>query len=511
MLSRSLTLQQVVNVSPKAARTIETRSLLAASSLFRRHEALQTCLGNATVLDSLVDQCKALGVLVDVPVQYEVSNVMWDQGEMVSSIQVLQDVLANSDLNAQTIPVVRPVLLARLGHRVSEARLEKPDEIISNYLVPAIQELHGHADGLEAGQVYHEFAAFCDQQLQNSDNREDMDRVQKLRDSKENEVRVLEKMLKAATSQSPERSRLKHDLNRAKLWLELDSHEYDRLRDGRQTLLQRSLENYLLCLKSCDAFDNDALRFSALWLESSENDAANDTVSKYLKLVPSGKFATLMNQWTSRLLELETSFQKLLTTLVCRICVDHPYHGMYHIFSSSKSKTGRDRTAISRYNAANNIVTALKANPKISHTWLAIHNTSINYVRFAGEKTEDGSMKQGARIALRRLLHGQRLEQDIKTLKVPPATMKIALRPNSDYSDIPVIQRYQSEFTIASGVSMPKILTVLASNGRKYKQLVSNSQPRLTSELIISSSKAAMTTFDRMQSWSKFSSKLMIS
>lgn len=114
MLSKSLNLQQVLNVSPKDARTIEMRALLASSALLRQQEAFQACVGNATVLDMLVGRCKSLSLSVDVAAQYEVSNVMWDQTEMVSSIQVLQDIVENANLNAQAIPVARPVLLARL-------------------------------------------------------------------------------------------------------------------------------------------------------------------------------------------------------------------------------------------------------------------------------------------------------------------------------------------------------------------------------------------------------------
>lgn len=48
-----------------------------------------------------------------------------------------------------------------------------------NYLKPAITALKGKYEGPNAGLVLHEFAFFCDKQLQNPDARTDFDRVTK--------------------------------------------------------------------------------------------------------------------------------------------------------------------------------------------------------------------------------------------------------------------------------------------------------------------------------------------
>jgi serine-protein kinase ATM len=50
--------------------------------------------------------------------------------------------------------------------------------------------------------------------------------------------------------------------------------------------------------------------------------------------------------------------------------------------------------------------------------------------------------------------------------------MQIDFAADMDYSKVPVMTRFESVMTIASGVSAPKILTAIASNGEKYKQLV---------------------------------------
>lgn len=490
-LSKKPKLQELLKTYPRDARSLESHLLLASSHMSRAHGAIQNALSTVTYLTELVKPCKEVGVDISAAVRLASANVLWDQGEMTASIRVLQDLQGLLDSHVQLIEVSKPELLAKLvsiestrythfpitdrvqGHQMSEARLEKPDEIITRYLRPAIKELRGESEGDEAGVVFHEFASFCDKQLQNADGLEDFQRIQKLRERKDAEVGDLDKMIKSASSQAKERDNLKNYRAKAKQWFDIDDREFQRLRESRQTFLRQSLENYLLCLKACDKYENDALRFSALWLENYESDIANEAVSRHVGQVGSRKFAALMNQWSSRLLEKPGQFQSLLSSLVLRICLDHPYHGMYQIFTGFKTK-GKDDAAVKRHAAASNIVQELKASKIQNSTWVALHNTNLVFVKFAIERLDDPAIKQGSKVPLRRFATGQRIEQDIQKSRVPPPTMKIELRPDCDYRDVPVIARFEPQFTVASGISMPKIITAIGTDGLKYKQLVSH-------------------------------------
>lgn len=371
------------------------------------------------------------------------------------------------------------------GHQISEARLEKPDEIVKTYLGPAIKELHGISDGDEAGEVFYEFASFCDQQLQNPDSLEDFQRIQKLREQKEAEVHGLDQMIKSAGSQSTEKQNYKNFRAKAKLWFDLDDREFQRLRETRQTFLRQSIENYLVCLRASDKYDNAALRFSALWLENYNSEIANAAVAKHIGDVGSRKFAALMNQWSSRLLKVVGHFQSLLFKLVLRLCMDHPYHSMYQIFASSKTKAAKDEVAMGRYNAANEIVEQLKANRRISHIWLALHNTNAHFVHLAAERLDDPSIKPGSKVSLRQSPAGQKVESDVQKQRVPPPTMTLPLRPDCDYTRVPTIARFQPEYTVASGISMPKIITAIGTDGLKYKQLFKGGNDDLRQDAIM--------------------------
>ena len=319
--------------------------------------------------------------------------------------------------------------------------------------------------------MFHEFASFCDKQLQNPDSLEDFKRIETLRARKEAEIKDLDSLAKSAGSQQKERDVVRNMRSKAKKWFDLDDREYQRLKEERSSLLSQSLENYLLCLQASDEYDNDVLRFSALWLEFSEEEAANVAVKRQIQLVPSRKFASLIHQWTSRQLNVDDEFQYILSDLILRICNDHPFHGMYNIFTSSKSKTANDPVSLSRNAAAAKVVGELKSHKRTGPTWVAVHNSNVNYVRFAAERVEKA--KQNMKMALSQTTHGRKLEQDARSSNIPPPTMKIQLRADCDYRGLPTIHKYSPNFSFASGISMPKVVTAIASDGRKHKQLVS--------------------------------------
>jgi ataxia telangiectasia mutated family protein len=471
-LSQQSYLRDILGVGAPETRLVEVQTSLLTSQLNRAHGALQEGLKSATYLASLIEPCRSLGINIEASAHLEAADALWEQGEMASSIGMLQLLEQNSALSKQHIPIGKSDLLAKIGYQVSVARLEKPDRIIEKYLTPALKELKGKAKGNEAGQVFHEFAVFCDQQLQDLDTMEDLDRLRTLKEMKESEVRDLKKMSSSATTVI-EKQKYHSHLIKAKQWLKLDEEEYRRLSSSNAELLRQSLENYLLSLTASDDHNNDALRFTALWLQNSELDIANNSVTKYLHDVPSRKFATLMNQLTSRLLDNSAQFQQLLFSLVLKICKDHPYHGMYQIYSGSNTKSNnKDETAMSRLSATRKVGAKLSTHTKSAKVWSAISSTSKLYCQLAAESNES-KFRAGQKIMLKNSLAGTSLSSMLPRFPIPPPTMQVDIAVDLDYSHVPTMSKLEPQISIASGVSAPKIITVIANNGAKYKQLVS--------------------------------------
>jgi ataxia telangiectasia mutated family protein len=276
------------------------------------------------------------------------------------------------------------------------------------------------------------------------------------------------------------RDNYKRSAQRAKNWYNLDHAEYERLFKGREQFLRQCLENYLLSLQASDEYNNDALRVFSLWLEHSDTPLANEAVKPYLKNVPSGKFALLMNQLSSRLQAESTEFQKLLSELVFRICVQHPYHGMHQIFAiqmklgnvtREDAVRSRDELAKSRQRAASLIAQSLSNHKTARAYWAAIFQSNSLYHELAMFKN-DADNRQGRDILLEKYPEAKALVKKIPHLRVPPATLQIEVRPNCDYSDLPKITSFKPRMSIANGLSAPKVITAIGDDGKPYKQLV---------------------------------------
>ncbi|KAI1376713.1 hypothetical protein F4677DRAFT_71362 [Hypoxylon crocopeplum] len=493
VLAQTSQRRDMTKINPPEATLAQIKSMLLSSSVYRYHKATQESLNIATSLTDLVLPSADLGLHLDSVAKFEAAESLWDHGEMTSSIRMLQSIDGDTNFKKQTIPISRPDLLAKTGYQISVAKLEKPEVIQKDYLQPALKELRGKNDGQEAGKVYHQFAMFCDEQLQNPDGLEDLARLQHLRRGKSEEVAQL-KGLVSNTRESQTKQKYQNHLLKAKQWLELDEQELRRVEQSRIEFVRLSLENYLFSLAASDEHNNDALRFAALWLERSGEDFTNEAVRKYIDKVATHKFAPLMNQLTSRLLDQYNLFQKLLIELVYRICVDHPYHGMYQIWSGWRSRPNKqDDVAVLRQKATEKVSKRLALTDSVSVLWTAIDKTSKAYHALATER-DPSRYKAGQKIAVRDSGGGASLASALAKWHIPPPTMQIELSASRNYSHVPYISKVEPNMSIASGVSAPKIITVVGSNGERFKQLVKGGNDDLRQDAIMEQVFAAVSS-----------------
>lgn len=308
----------------------------------------------------------------------------------------------------------------------------------------------------------------------------DLPRLRKARDQRQKEVQGLEELLKKA--KSPEKRRFEHEVGKAKKWFAIENNEYERLRRARQSYLSESLKNYLLSLSCSNDHDNDVLRFFSIWLDFAEDSLANKAVKEAIDKVPSAKFVVLINQLTSRLQTEKTAFQDLLTRLIIRTCVDHPHHAMHNIFAAIQSaSTSMDEAAKSRVNASNAIAKALQSHQRASRMWSAIRHADTLYHQLAMLKEDRGV----ERVQMDKYPQSKAVQQRVKEYKVPPPTLEIPLRTDMDYSEVPIVVGFHPNMRIANGISAPKIVTSLISDGSQFKQLFKGGTDDLRQDMIM--------------------------
>ncbi|KAI4726248.1 hypothetical protein E4T49_06024 [Aureobasidium sp. EXF-10728] len=483
LLSQNKHLREALHINIRDCRAIEARSVISSSQFARKNDLIQQSLTAATYLSQLVPICQEIDVKMDAAAQFEVATTLWRQGEISTSVQMLQELCSRTDLLKQSIQVGRAGMLAQLGHEVADARLEKPGEVIANYLRPAIEQLDQATSGSEAGKVYHEFASFCDQQLQDPGNLEDFLRLAKLRERKLGEHRQFDRLVKDATTKERKRELMRAQKT-VHSWYLLDDEEFQKMRRSRDEFVRQSLQNYLRALIVSDEFNPSVVRFFALWLEHSDSESANAVVQKTLPNVPSWKFVGLMNQQTSRLQKDSSIFQQSLADLITRICTDHPYHGVHYLYTAYYSSVAEtDQAAKSRRDAAHDIATSLGKTKSMTETMRRSFQVGNAYHQLAEVKLNPKEFK--GKITVGMVPAAKEMAAVVIPRKVPPATLSVELRPDRDYSSVPVVAKYRDEIRIAGGLSAPKILVAIGTDGKEYRQLFKGGNDDLRQDAIM--------------------------
>jgi ataxia telangiectasia mutated family protein len=149
--------------------------------------------------------------------------------------------------------------------------------------------------------------------------------------------------------------------------------------------------------------------------------------------------------------------------------------------------------AVQRVKATERVAQRLAANKTVADTWLSIDKTSKYYHGLAMDRNPN-KYKSGAKIPLKESTAGQYLVSCLARYRIPPPTLHIEVSITKDYSDVPFISKLEPTMTIASGVSAPKIITAIGTNGVKYKQLVKGGHDDLRQDAIMEQVFAAVSS-----------------
>ncbi|KXT05379.1 hypothetical protein AC578_10985 [Pseudocercospora eumusae] len=487
VIRQNASLQKGLHLTERRCRALEVEALLASSVLAREHSQLQDALTATATLSDMIEHCGAVNLKIAGAVKLETATVLSEAGETTISVKMLRDILDMSDLDSQDLQVGRAGLLAQLGHQMAEARLEKPEDILERYLTPAVNELNEHTDQRQAGKVYHELATFCDKELQNPGNIENLTRITKLRQAKEEEIEAYNQAIQAAKRNGGDRNQLGKALGQAKTWLAIDRSEEQRLQGIKRQLVSLSLQNYLRALANSDSYDLSVLRFFAMWLENTGDVEADKVVARYLPRVPSWKLVRLMNQLMTKLEDGVSSFQQALGALMLRIFKEHPYHSINHLFAACQKPKGTniDSAGQARHSIAMQIQKDLQSpqNGKLGELVKNISRANLRYKNLA-DRAPDLS-QQGMKLPVSRVPEAGAIVNSTTIRKLPPITLTIPLRPSGDYDDVPKVEKFGGDVSIMGGLSAPKMLKLWDSTGKEHKQLFKSGKDDLRQDAIM--------------------------
>lgn len=107
-------LKSALSLGDHDAQLLEVKVIRQSLHIARNHGIGQASLKSAVYLSKLAEQSTSLGLNVEGVSEFDLANVLWDQGEMAPSIQMLQQLRDRNDLHKQAIPISRAELLVTL-------------------------------------------------------------------------------------------------------------------------------------------------------------------------------------------------------------------------------------------------------------------------------------------------------------------------------------------------------------------------------------------------------------
>ncbi|BGP25635.1 hypothetical protein Rt10032_c06g2946 [Rhodotorula toruloides] len=467
----------------KSANTAEQACLLELSRLGRRAGQLQVAFNAVTLAHTLVENGQASHV------DQELAHVLWAQGEHRAAITLLKRVHEGQKSAA---------LYARLGEWTADARIRDPKEILDEYFDPATRALDRNAPNEERAQVYHAVAAFADTQYGDLSvvAIERRRRLNAYQQRKELEFLEIDRQLQSGSTNSVPYAQSKKD---AEQHIQEDRRQVEDAEQTAQTMLWRALDNYAQALQASDEFDDSVFRFCALWLACSDNGEIHAALKPRLAAIPSHKFVFLAYQLSARLTKPSqpTPVAQNVRNLVQRLCNEHPFHALYPVNalrdggsgrSSRRSSAFRESSVSaaesaskgnnSRAQAANDIVEKAKRLDGLRHRIEAVELACAAYAELASFDIKRNSAYQDSRGVLRKgplpIVRSMQIKTKVNNLPIPVTTFDLPVDPTGTYSheSFPHIVGYDDHFDTAGGIHVPKIVTCVGSDGKRYKQLL---------------------------------------
>ncbi|KAJ1725490.1 hypothetical protein LPJ53_000305 [Coemansia erecta] len=454
------------------------------------------------------------------------AETLWDSGSRNMAIEILQshksqmERVLNKAESEYTVPAVpggwkrseldaATILLSRailtVGEWSDKQRKERPRVLWEEYFQKSAVLLQSiKTPTMWTGRALHVLAEFAARQCEELSSRRDDESLNAARKQKSSELAACREEIARATS-TVEMNRFKAIMRRLEVQVNSDQKELDDLLTTIDGFLRLATWSYVKCLECTDAFDSSVYSLVSLLVTHLRSAELQSVMSDPLvENVPSHKFLPLVHQLCARLSTDDDPFHQTITRLVLRMTVDYPYHTMYSLFAlrnanctspapraAAASRPGRksslgdslastqqpesEKMEQRRSEAATQILVGVTTDsPELKGIVQAIDNLINAYLDLAvspvPEKFKNGS-PDGKLIAFGSRL---RISNLIKNLppNVPVLTAVPRVEAPRDYMCVPFVSTVSEGYSLAGGINLPKIVRVLGTDGRRYKQLV---------------------------------------
>ncbi|KAH3666684.1 hypothetical protein WICMUC_005501 [Wickerhamomyces mucosus] len=423
---------------------------------------------------------------------FDSACMLWEKGETVIPIAMLLDnikrkVVYNNELfSSELYELPESVLYGHLVKWSSESRQKKSEDIMTEYVGPALNGIENIHFSKDKSTVYHMIGYFCYKQMKKSSLKDEIDTLKLQLKLKTQEAETLKVTIKSKDVSKSELSELKKDLSRIIVHINMDHDRYQLLIKNREFGLKKAIHCFLRAIATDDNYDDEDIdKFFALWFQFSDEAFVNEDIRRELSNIPTHKFIPWMAQLSSRLNDDCNDFQKVLQALVVSISRRHPFHCLYHIMNLiSYSHYESDDATNSRVTAAKLILSNLNK-PSKSFSTSILHSIRALCSNIMALATEKGS--PGQKFMLQNLEIGRFWIDTLPSLELPLPTINNApISLDCNYKSLPRILQIDPTVVVAdSGISKPKIMKITLTDGTIHKAVLKGGTDDLRQDAIM--------------------------
>ncbi|SCW00095.1 LAFE_0B09340g1_1 [Lachancea fermentati] len=489
-------------VSQPLVACCEVSELAKYCRLSRECGATQESITTAMLLDRVTKmrEQEILGKPCRRVAVFEAAQVLWEQKENAVAISMLKSLLQQIGEEDEISVELQPMnkflevsdvkIKSLLVQWISASRQETAESIYKNYIASSQSEIFEVEDYRERSSIFYRFGDFCYEQVRLLGNNLEMEERQKRFKKGSEELQVLYDIVHDLKSSERERKEARKHYNRLKLQVEQDKEIVNNLSKQLSLFIWNSLHFYLNAMVYSNEKDDDVLdKFCGLWFQYSFNEDVNSRLYQEIGSIPSFKFLPWINQMTSRLGMENTSFQKTLQLTLKRVLFKLPYESLYSLISLKLHKrfdSAKDPSVSTRVRTAEKLLRELENydNGKYNTEFV----TPIE--EFCDKCVDLASLlppKRASKIDLENLKIGNYWLRQLGSKNLLLPTMSYTITCSADgRKPRPMITRVEETVEISpSGLSLPKIVTFLLSDGTRHKVLMKGSNDDLRQDAIM--------------------------
>lgn len=317
-------------------------------------------------------------------------------------------------------------------------------------------------------QLMHVLAEFCVLQYNDKERTERINHIKKFSEVKKNQMRTLQELNKHANLDRTKSLALRF----GERILENDNLEVKSLEELKEYFLITGACLFLRAATFHDRNGEDISKFMSVWFDNMDNGWLNQQIRPDVWEVPSVQFVPWINQLTSRVCRTPSFLKSNLDYMIQSVCANHPFHGLYQLKSVSISS---DPNSAASLEEQDRLLGAIDLWQKLA-TFKHLKTTLEGISRFCEACVHVANVKvdKVSRCSLKVLTKGTGdiWGRGLKNLHIPPPTLHIPLRYDKDYEKVPVMTSALDEVMIAGGLSRPKIIKILSTDGSKQTMLL---------------------------------------